>query len=327
MEQTACKVSVVCTAYNHGAFIRDALEGFVSQRTSFPFEVLVSDDASTDDTAAIIRDYAARYPALIRPFLLEKNLYSQGRSLYDELLYPAARGQYIALCEGDDYWTDPEKLQRQADFLDGHPAYSACVHNTMLHRIDGSRADAPLFADRPEQDIPFETVVRGMAGAFHTSSIMARREFLLDPPAFRAVAFRHGFTDYPVGIWLTMQGKVRYLDRCMSVYRVGSNPSAWSSGVERQYGKFKTFVTGELAMLKALLPQVSGAQAAAVRQVILEREYELMELEGRVEEQRRPPYDALYRAQSRSYKLKHFLKRTLPALHRLYRKRRGYEDY
>ena len=326
MEQMECRVSVVCTAFNHGAYIRDALEGFVSQRADFAFEVLISDDASADDTAAVIRDYAARYPEIIRPFYLEKNLYSQGISLYDAVLYPAARGRYIALCEGDDYWSDPAKLQRQADFLDAHPDYSACVHNTLLHYTDGSRPDAPLFQDRAEQDIPFETVVRGMAGAFHTSSIMARREFLLNPPDFRAVAFRHGFTDYPVGIWLTMQGKVRYLDRCMSVYRVGSNPSAWSSGVDRHYAKFKQFVTGEIEMLRALQPHVSGGRAEAVRQVLLEREYELMELQGRVAEQVQPPYAAIYRARSRSYKFKHFLKRKLPGLHRLYRRRRGYGD-
>ncbi len=326
MEQQDYKVSVVCTAYNHGAWIRDALEGFVGQKTNFAYEILVSDDASADDTAAIIREYAERYPALVRPFCLEKNLFSQGVNLYDEVLYPAARGRYIALCEGDDYWTDPEKLQLQADFLDAHPAYSACVHNTLLHYTDGSRPDTPLFAHREEQDVPFETVIRGMAGAFHTSSIMARREFLLNPPDFRDVAFRHGFTDYPVGIWLTLQGRVRYLDRCMSVYRVGSNPSAWSSGVDRSYGKFKQFVSGELAMLQAVLPHVSPAQAEAVRRVILEREYELLELQGKVEEQLRPPYDEIYRVQSASYKCKHWIKRSFPGLHRLYRKRQGYGE-
>ncbi len=326
MTQAACKVSVVCTAFNHSAYIRDALEGFLAQETDFSYEILVSDDASSDDTGAILREYAARYPDRVRPFCQETNLFSQGISLYDTVLYPAARGQYIALCEGDDYWTDPEKLQRQVDFLDAHPDYSACVHNTLLHYSDASRPDTPLFAQRPEQDIPFETVVQGMDKAFHTSSILARREFLLNPPDFRAVAFRHGFTDYPVGIWLTMQGRVRYLDRCMSVYRVGSNPSAWSSGVDRHYDKFKQFVSGELAMLNALLPQLSDARAQAVRQVILEREYELLELQGKAAEQRLPPYDRIYRAQSASYKVKHFLKRSLPGLHRLYRKRRGYGD-
>ncbi|MBR1455580.1 MAG: glycosyltransferase [Oscillospiraceae bacterium] len=326
MEQQACKVSVICTAFNHGAYVRDALESFVTQRTDFPFEVLISDDASTDGTADVIREYARRYPEIVRPFCQEKNLYSQGISLYDAVLYPAARGQYFALCEGDDYWTDPTKLQRQADFLDAHGDYSACVHDTALHYADGSRPDAPLFPGRAEQDLPFETVIRGMSFAFHTSSIMARRELLLDPPDFRTVAFRHGFTDYAVGVWLTLRGRVRYLDRCMSVYRIGSNPSAWSSGVDANYAKRVTFVTGEREMLLAVKKHVSPEQAAAVDRVILEREYELLELEGRADEQRRPPYDAIYRAQSAPYKLKHWIKRSLPGLHRLYRRRRGYGD-
>ena len=318
MDRKECKVSVVCTAFNHEAYIRQALEGFVSQKTDFAFEVLINDDASADGTAAVIREYAAKYPALIRPFLQEKNLYSQGINIYDAVFYPVARGQYIAACEGDDCWTDPEKLQRQVDFLDAHPDYSACVHNTT--------ADAVLFAQSGDRDIPFEQVVRGMSHAFHTSSILARREYIVDPPDFRQVAFQHGFTDYAVGCWLCLQGKVRFLDRCMSLYRIGSNPSAWSSGVDANYAKFKRFVTGELAMLHALRPHVSEAQTAAVDRVILEREYELLDIEGKVEEQRKPPYDAIYREQSPTYKLKHFIKRNFPAFHRRYRQRRGYGD-
>ena len=87
------KVSVLCTAYQHEPYIRQALESFVTQRTDFPFEVLVSDDASTDGTADIIREYAEKYPEIVRPFLQEKNLYSQGVNLYDALLFPAAGGE------------------------------------------------------------------------------------------------------------------------------------------------------------------------------------------------------------------------------------------
>ncbi|MBO5557076.1 MAG: glycosyltransferase [Oscillospiraceae bacterium] len=326
MDTSACMVSVVCTAYNHAAYLRDALEGFVGQKTDFPFEILVNDDASTDDTAAILREYAARYPALIRPFYQEKNLYSQGISIYDAVLYPAARGRYIALCEGDDYWTDPEKLQRQVDFLEAHPDYSACVHNTVTHMTDGSAPDQVLFPQEGDRDIPFETVIRGMSFAFHTSSILARREFLLDPPAFRAVAFRHGFTDYAVGVWLTLQGKVRFLDRCMSVYRIGSNPSAWSSKVEGQYDKFKQFVVGKREMLRAVKPYVTDEQAALVDRVILEREYELLYLTGRVDEMMKPPYDVLFRQQSAFHRVVTRMKAAFPALHRLYRRHKGYGD-
>ncbi len=216
-----CKVTVVCTAYNHEAYLRDALEGFVSQETDFPFEVLVNDDASTDGTAAILREYAARYPDIIRPFYQEKNLYSQGINIYDAVFYPVARGEYIAACEGDDRWTDPHKLQLQVDFLDAHPDYSACVHNTLAHTVGGEEPDRVLFEQGEDRDVPFEQVIRGMSHAFHTSSILARREYIVNPPEFRNVAFRHGFTDYAVGVWLTLNGKVRFLDRCMSVYRCG----------------------------------------------------------------------------------------------------------
>ena len=326
MDKSACMVSIVCTAYNHAAYLRDALDGFLAQKTDFPVEILVNDDASTDGTAAILREYAHRYPERIRPFYQEKNLYSQGINLYDAVLYPAARGRYIALCEGDDYWTDPQKLQLQVDFLEAHPEYSACVHNTVTHKTDGSEPDRVLFPREGDRDIPFETVIQGMSYAFHTSSILARREFLLDPPAFREVAFRHGFTDYAVGVWLTLQGRVRFLDRCMSVYRIGSNPSAWSSRVDRHYDKFKQFVIGKRDMLRAVKPYVDEGRAALVDRVIREREYELLYLMGRADEMMKPPYDAVFRRQSASHRLVTRLKARFPALHRLYRRHKGYGD-
>ena len=320
------KVSVLCTAYQHEPYIRDALESFVTQQTDFPFEVLVSDDASTDGTAAIIREYAEKYPEIVRPFLLEKNHYSQGINLYDAILFPAARGQYLAACEGDDCWLDPTKLQRQVDFLDAHPAYSACVHNTVAHHSDGRDPDRVLFEQSGDRDIPFSQVVRGMSHAFHTSSIMARRAFIVNPPDFRNVAFSYGFTDYAVGLWLTMNGKVRFLDRPMSLYRIGSNPSAWSSGVDRNYAKLRRFIQGELAMLRAVKPHADAAQRLLVDEVILEREYELLYIEGRVDEMVSPPYTEIHRRMGLSRRVSTALKRALPHLHRWYRKRKGFID-
>lgn len=324
------KVSVLCTAYNHEKYIRDALEGFVAQRTDFPFEVLVNDDCSADGTAEIIREYAARYPDLIRPFYQEKNLYSQGgmASLFAAVFYPNVRGEYIALCEGDDYWTDAEKLQRQADFLDAHGDYSAVVHNTLLHYCAGSSPDTPL---RPlgegDRDVDFYTVVRGAAEAFHTSSILARREYIVDPPDFHYTAAAHGFTDYAIGLWLSLNGKIRFLDSVMSVYRIASNPAAWSSKLGGQYSKLKEFIVGELAMLDTLLPHLDEAQRRAAERVKLERQYELYYIEGKVDELVKPPYDEIYRQKPFKYHLAVTLKRLFPALHSLYRRRRGYEDY
>ena len=320
------KVSVLCTAYNHEAYIAQALESFVSQRTTFPFEVLVTDDASTDGTAAVIRDYAARYPEIIRPFLMEENQLSQGVNLYETVLFPNARGEYFAECEGDDYWTDPDKLQLQVEFLDARPAYTACVHNTRTHTVGGGEPDRVLYPQTGDRDVSFETVLQGMSHAFHTSSIVVRREFLEHEPEFRDEGFRHGFTDYPEGLWFTLQGKVRFLDRCMSVYRINSVASSWSSGVDRQYQKLIQFVTGELAVLDKLLPLLDGEREAAARQVKLEREYELLYLQGRVDEMVRTPYDAIHKTKSLSFRAVTALKRAFPALHRLYREKKGYRD-
>ena len=138
-------VSVCTLTYNHEAYLRDTLEGILMQKVDFPMEILVNDDASTDGTRAILREYAEKYPDLIRPFYQDVNLYSQGKDLCLEVLYPAARGKYIALCEGDDYWTDPDKLQMQVDFLEAHPEYTACVHDTLVRYCSGERADYRLL--------------------------------------------------------------------------------------------------------------------------------------------------------------------------------------
>ena len=325
-EKITCKVSVLCATYNHEEYLHQTLDSFLNQKTDFPFEVLVNDDASTDGTGDIIREYAAKYPEIIRPFYQKENLYSRRINLYDMVFFPACRGEYIAVCEGDDYWNDPEKLQLQVNWLDAHPEYSACVHNSIGRFTD--QPDKVLFAQDGDRDIPFEQVVQGMSHAYHTSSILARREFILNPPDYRDVAYHQGyFTDYAVGVRLGLAGKVRFLDRCMSVYRIGSNPSAWSRGVGQEYHKLKRFVSGEIAMLKTVKQHpLTPEQEAAIDQVLLEREYELLYIEGRVDEMVKPPYDRIHKSMGKGRIISTELKRRLPHLHRLYRKRRGYED-
>ena len=325
-ENITCKVSVLCATYNHEEYLRQTLDSFLNQKTDFPFEVLVNDDASTDSTGDIIREYAAKYPEVIRPFYQKENLYSRRINLYDVVFFPACRGEYIAVCEGDDYWNDPEKLQLQVNWLDSHPEYSACVHNSIGRFTD--QPDKVLFAQDGDRDIPFEQVVQGMSHAYHTSSILARREFILNPPDYRDVAYHQGyFTDYAVGVRLGLAGKVRFLDRCMSVYRIGSNPSAWSRGVGQEYHKLKRFVSGEIAMLKTVKQHpLTPEQEAAIDQVLLEREYELLYIEGRVDEMVKPPYDKIHKSMGKGRIISTELKRRMPHLHRLYRKHRRYED-
>lgn len=118
-------VSILCDAFKHEAYLRDALEGFLSQITTFPFEIIVHEDASPDGTPAVLKEFESKYPLLIKPIYQTENQYSKisTRGIWGEHTFPLAKGKYIALCEGDDYWIDPNKLQKQVDFLETNPDY------------------------------------------------------------------------------------------------------------------------------------------------------------------------------------------------------------
>ncbi len=121
-------VSVSCKTYMHENFIRDAIEGFIMQKTTFRIEVLIHDDASTDKTADIVREYEAKHPNLIKTTYQIENQYKK-KPKTDKFVKPhPRRGKYVAPCEGDDYWTDPMKLQKQAMFMENNPGYSLCYH-------------------------------------------------------------------------------------------------------------------------------------------------------------------------------------------------------
>lgn len=318
-------VSVLCTAFNHEEYIRQALEGMVNQQTDFAYEILINDDKSSDGTAAIIREFEAKYPDKIRAFYQEKNLYSQGVDIYYAVFFPNARGKYTAFCEGDDYWTDPMKLQRQVNFLEAHPEYSACVHNTMLHYCDDDRPDVPLIKGREEQDVEFEDILPGMKHAWHTSSILGKTELLANPPDYYHVACKYGFGDYPYGLWLRQNGPVHYLDSCMSVYRLNSNAAAWSSGVDYATDKLVTFMTGVIEMLKAFRPHVTDeATLKLVDEYILDEQFQLLYTLGRDKELRKPPYDEILRKRPLKFRVNNLIKCSFPWLQKLYRKLKGY---
>jgi glycosyltransferase involved in cell wall biosynthesis len=131
-------LSIVCPTYNQVAFIAQTLDSFLAQQTSFTFEILINDDASTDGTTEIVADYARRYPNIIRPFYHEENQYRHGRPCVPGL-FAKARGRYIAYCEGDDYWTDPRKLQIQVDFLESHPDYVITYHDALAFDAEGPK--------------------------------------------------------------------------------------------------------------------------------------------------------------------------------------------
>jgi glycosyltransferase involved in cell wall biosynthesis/radical SAM superfamily enzyme YgiQ (UPF0313 family) len=214
-------VSIVCTAYNHEKFISQAIEGFLMQRTNFPYEIIIHDDASTDGTAKIIKNYAEKYPDVIKPIFQKENQYSKGIKPWTTFIFPRAKGKYIAMCEGDDYWTNPYKLQKQVDFLDANPDYAICFHNAEIGDETGIFKDIKLYSDFPwnildttRNEYSVQDLLKSTLCP--TCSVVIRKpENFTLPEWFSTIPFG----DMPLFILLTREKKIKYFNEAWAVYR------------------------------------------------------------------------------------------------------------
>ena len=224
-------VSVSCITFNHGRFLRKAFDSFLEQETDFRYEILIHDDCSTDDTPEIIREYQEKYPELIRPMFEEENQYSKGISNISGVFnFPRARGSFIAMCEGDDYWCDPKKLQKQADYMRAHPECSLTAHAAGIVSEDGAFRTETMIRPfegtrilRPEEVISKKTNLP-------TASLMFRTEYAKELPQWY---FDCPVGDIPLQLWMTMKGSVFYMDEVMSMYRMGREGS-WGEMMDRE---------------------------------------------------------------------------------------------
>ncbi len=210
------KVSVFCLAYNHEKYIRKCLDGFVMQKTTFPFEVLVHDDASTDSTAQIIREYEEKYPDIIKPTYQKENQYSKGVKIIKTFLLEKAQGEYFAWCEGDDCWIDENKLQKQIDFLDSHPDYSTCYHKVLCNNLrDNSKRYIPDMNE--SRDFSLDEIVKKGA-VFQLSSVVFKSELYRNMPS---CFFAKGFGDVQIYMYGAICGKSYVINDVMSMYNHG----------------------------------------------------------------------------------------------------------
>ncbi|MEI7635878.1 MAG: glycosyltransferase [Syntrophus sp. (in: bacteria)] len=218
-------VSICCLTYNQEKFIRQTLDGFLMQKTSFDFEVLVHDDASTDGTQAILREYEQRHPGIVKLIIQPVNLYSK-TGIYPIMnLYRAAKGKYIAECDGDDYWTDPRKLQRQADFLEANPDYAMCHHDYQIFQ-DGVFKE-PSKGDAPKDFTALELI--GYTGAGYGIGVMTRM-FRNRYSAETAADIEAMVGDYPTIVYMGTVGKCKFIEGVApSVYRRKHGTNSWCS--------------------------------------------------------------------------------------------------
>ena len=214
-------VSVHCTTYNHEPYIAQALDGFLMQRTDFPFEVIVHDDASTDRTAEIIREYEARFPKIIKPIYETENQYSKHDGSIARIMAAACKGKYIAFCEGDDYWIDENKLQMQVDFLERNPEYTMCFHNAkVVNELDDKTRD--LYPGLFDKDFTPTELFKNWC--VPTASIVMKSE-CLKYPCKKRNDFLYG--DIRIVESCAHMGKVRCINKYMSVYRIQGTGLTW----------------------------------------------------------------------------------------------------
>ena len=229
-------VSICCAAYRQENTIAQTLTSFLAQKTDYPVEVLVHDDASADRTPEIIRDFASRYPDVVKPILQTENQYSKGVPINETFNFPRVQGKYIALCEGDDYWRDETKLQQQVAYMEAHPDCTFCFTNGVVHDVTGQTADRPFLPFYPAEAAWFANEDRDYTlGEICHLSFLPTATFLFPARLLREVPRElltkecyHG--DLRMKLFFTAAGYAHYVNASTCVYRAnfpGSAMSQW----------------------------------------------------------------------------------------------------
>lgn len=213
MTNEGLMVTVCMTTYNHESYIRQAIEGVVNQKTDFSFELLVSEDCSTDNTRNICLEYAEQYPEIIRLRLPEKN---EGSLVNFHNTFRESTGKYIAICEGDDYWTDHLKLQKQVDFLEANPDYGLIYTRAVRYYQRQDKFSRPFGGYDPTN---FENLLR--FNTIPTLSVVGRRNLFLEYEREIIPQSQEWLMgDYPIWLWISHRTKIHYLPEVTAVYRI-----------------------------------------------------------------------------------------------------------
>ena len=227
MKNNCPLVSISCITYNHAPYIRQCLDGFMMQQTNFAFEVLIHDDASTDGTTEIIKEYEVKYPDIIMPLYEEENQWVKGRRGSAVFNFPRAKGKYIAMCEGDDYWTDPFKLQKQVDIMEKDMCCQIVFAKIQPISIDGMKQSwtIPIGNNINEGKVELKDFIKeefyNCNWTFHTSSFVFRSKII---ESYKQSGFVDIFPygDMPMLIYNLLCGYGFYIGDIVGCYRLFS---------------------------------------------------------------------------------------------------------
>lgn len=301
------KVSIICTCFNHEKYISQALDSFLMQKTNFKYEIIVYDDMSKDNSRKIIEEYRIQHPHVIKTIFPNENQKSQGINIIDEFIVHYLEGKYVAICEGDDYWIDENKLQKQYDFLETHNDYSSCVHNTRLYNCNKNKFEGNISSLNVSREILLEEIVMNDFSKIkiHTSSFFMRSEYYIKRPYFFYLT--PGVGDYPQKINLTLNSRMMYFKENMSVYRIFSGKSAWSTQ-NKTKSKIIQNYENILKMLENIMENVESNKIHIFYKVYLITKLEIYLYKGYYNKIRKEPIKKIYDQSSFIKKIKYLLK-------------------
>lgn len=282
-------VSISCITYNQEKYISEALESFLMQKTNFKYEILIHDDASTDKTVDIIRKYEKKYPDIIKPIYQTENQYSKGTKINVVYNYPRAQGKYIALCEGDDYWTDNNKLQTQINYMEQHPKCTLCLHSSIAVSKDNEFLGKLFYYKENRIATAEEIISQTVAGA--TSSMLFPTSLVSCLPNY--YFFAH-IGDYPLKIYLASKGCVYHMSKIMSAYRVSVGVTSWILSKDTNYNNSNRVIK----MLQGFNKCTNYQYDEAVTQEILRRKFLAEVGMMNLKEVKKNKYKKLYKALS-----------------------------
>lgn len=270
-------LAIHCLVYNHEPYLRDCFEGFVIQKTNFRFVAVVHDDCSTDHSADIIREYTEKYPDIFRSIYETENQYSKHNGSIGKKMnaaIDAIGAKYVAMCEGDDYWTDPYKLQKQVDFLEAHPDYSMCFTNSIV-----KYPDHELIAINHVWDTyTIEDIIQcnalnveerrdNIQSCGHTSSVLYRRP-KDGLPNWISKCY---IGDEPLFIALGQYGKAKFINVIATVYRAGVGVSSYNFDYEADW-------SNRIRMYEVINKGLSYQYKSIINPIIAEYHYKLYKL-------------------------------------------------
>lgn len=242
-------LSIICLVYNHENYLRKTLDGFVNQKTKYSYEVIIHDDASTDASPQIIKEYEEKYPDIFHPIYQKENQYSQGKKITLDYIVPKLKGKYIAFCEGDDYWCNENKIEVQIDFLEKNLEYSGITHQTAIIDNDGKFTGEYVYDCFIDKDIEnFDSFLSFP----HISSFVLRNPWLEKNIEYLNYAKYISGLDKTYAIYMLKTGKVRYLCDVYSHYRHVTNLGTSTEAREARYNLTVAKVQYEYALYNQL---------------------------------------------------------------------------